>query len=536
MILCRLLFHVAAAGIVSLSVPANAAPIVQTLDRNAITKMLSDRPEDPLLNFLIGLAYENVATSSTEARELARVGYNMALRQDDGLWQASYQLGLMALEDGDAFAAQRFLLTAAINAPTEIRVFRTLARAAYCAGDVQLAEAAIAKANALSANSNPDFLLTENNVDYLLTSALIAAAQNDSKNVAQFAGRLSPQMRDAVTNRMANPRQAISVEPVSAPVSATDASQNGGKRMALVDIVIVRRDEDTSTSTGINLLESLSLQLGGNLINDSWARTNNRTDSSLSTNIFSANQSLTLSIPAVTFSLNLANAQGNSSRIEARPTLLLYDQVPAKFFDGETLTFATTGQLNSSAQTIEVGLTISVMPKFISNEVVNLDVSVTLENFVPIATAGSFNESAQTSKTSTEVAADLRFGQTRLVSSGASTVVKRSSSKTPFVANVPVLGKLFSTKYSDRQTNEFFVLLSLRPVPGEAVLKSVNKEQQFVYRLRHRLFPELTEPARLTPETRQMFYQVENPAHIGTEIYIAPLFDHARLKELMVRG
>jgi hypothetical protein len=64
----------------------------------------------------------------------------------------------------------------------------------------------------------------------------------------------------------------------------------------------------------------------------------------------------------------------------------------------------------------------------------------------------------------------------------------------------------------------------------------VNKEQQFVYRLRHRLFPELTEPARLTPETRQMFYQVENPAHIGTEIYIAPLFDHARLKELMVRG
>lgn len=532
----RLFLSVAAASIIFAAMPAQAAPVVQKLDHTAIAHALSERPDDAMLNFLIGLAYESTAASLTESRELARVGYIMALRQDGDLWQASFQLGLMALEDGDPFAAQRHLMTAALNAPAELRVFRTLARAAYCAGDIELAAAAIEKANALSADENADFLLVENSVDYLLTSALIAAAQNDKKGFELFAGRLPPKMRDAVTNRMADPRQVMPVEAAVAPVAATDGDQVGGKRMALVDVIIIRRDEDTSTSTGINLLDSLSIQLGGNLINHSWTRSRNPSNSALLINAFSANQSLTLSVPAVTFSLNLANAQGNNSRIEGRPTLLIYDEVPAKFFDGETLTFSTTGQLNSSAQTREVGLALSVKPKFLGDEVVNLTVTVTLETFLPIVTTGTFLESVQTTKSSTEVAADLRFGQTMLVSSGAMTQVTRSRSKTPFLADIPVLGKLFSTKFKDQKTNELLVLLSLRPVLGEAVQRGVNTERRFVDRLRTRLFPDLNESARLAPETRQMFYRIENPAHTGTESYIAPMIDPAALKELMVRS
>jgi hypothetical protein len=532
----RLFLSVATAGAIFTAMPANAAPYSQKLDHVAIGHALSERPDDPLLNFLIGLAYERSAASSTETRELARVGYIMALRQDGALWQASYQLGLMALEDGDPFAAERHLMTAALNAPAELRVFRALARAAYCAGDIQLAAAAIEKANALSADDNAGFLLAEDSVDYLLTSALIAAAQNDRKAFELFAGRLPPKMRDAVTNRMADPRQIMTIEAAVAPVAATDSDKADGKRMALVDVIIIRRDEDTSTSTGINLLDSLSLQLGGNLINHSWTRSRNQGDASLLSNIFSANQSLTLSVPAVTFSLNLANAQGNNSRIEGRPTLLIYDEVPAKFFDGETLTFSTTGQLNSSAQTREVGLALSVKPKFLGDEVVNLTVTVTLETFLPIVTTGTFLESVQTTKSSTEIAADLRFGQTMLVSSGAMTQVTRSRSKTPVLADVPVLGKLFSAKFKDQRTNELLVLLSLRPVLGEAVQRGVNTERRFVDRLRIRLFPDLNESARLAPETRQMFYRIENPAHTGTESYIAPMIDPVELQELLVRS
>jgi len=531
----RLFLSVAAAGVLFAAMPAAAVPAVQKLDRVAIAHALSERPDDPMLNFLIGLAYESSAASSTESRELARVGYIMALRQDSGLWQASFQLGLMALEDGDPFAAQRHLMTAALNTSAEIRVFRALARAAYCAGDVDLAGAANEKANALSADDDAEFLRTDDNVDHLLTSALIAAARNDKKNVELLTARLSPQMSDAVTNRMADPRQLISSRTVAAPVAATDDGHIDGKRMALVDVVIIRRDEDSSTSTGINLLDSLSLQLGGNLINHSWAKARNQIDPALSTNVFSANQSLTLSVPAVTFSLNLANAQGSSSRIEARPTLLIYDGTPAKFFDGETLTFSTTGQLNSSAQTREVGLTLSVQPKFLADEVVNLVVTVTLESFLPIVTTGTFVESVQTTKSYTEVAADLRFGQTMLVSSGAITQLTRSRSKTAVISDIPILGKLFSTKFKDKMTNELLVLLSLRPVIGEAVQRGVSTEQKFVDRLRSRLFPDLKESPKLAPETRQMFYRIENPAHTGTENYIAQMIGPAELKELMVR-
>ena len=532
----RLFVCVATAGFILAAVPATAAPVVKKLDHKAIAQALSDRPDDPFLNFLIGLAYESYATASTESRELARIGYFMALRQDSGLWQASFQLGLMALEDSAPLVAMRHLLTAALNAPTEIRVFRALARAAYCAGDIELARAAIEKANALSRDDNADFLLTEISEDYWLTSALIAAAQNDLKNVELLASHLAPKMRDAVNNRMVDPRQIVAIEPAVAPVAAADRGQVDAKRMALVDVIIIRRDEDTSTNAGINLLDSLSLQLGANLINHSWTRSRNPSDSDRLMNAFSANQSLTLTIPTVTYSLNLANAQGNSSRIEGRPTLLIYDDVAAKFFDGETLTFSTTGQLNSSAQTREVGLALSVKPKFLSDEVVNLAVTVTLETFLPIVTTGTFVESVQTTKSSTEIAADLRFGQTMLVSSGAITQINRSRSKTPVISDVPVLGKLFSRKFKDQRTNELLVLLSLRPVIDESIQKSINTEQQFVDRLRTRLFPDLDGNNKVTPETRQMFYRIENPAHTGIEGYIGSMAEPAELKGLLARS
>lgn len=503
---------------------AAAAPSPH-LDQAAISRALSDHPDDTVLNFLSGLAYEGNTTNSSEARQLARVGYIMALRQDDGFWRAAYQLGLMALEDRDPRAAQRFLLMATTSAPAEMRVYRALARAAYCAGDIELAAAALARAEALHPAENEDDLLTV---------ALVSAATGNAARVEATLSRLSQPLREGVENRLAAPREVL-VQPQPAPAPSAGKTLLAESPMAVVDVIVIRRSESTGANTGINLLDTLSLQLGSNLINRNWAKTTDQIDQALSTSTISQTSGLQLTIPTVTYSLNLANARGNSSRIEARPTLLIHDGTEAKVFDGGTLTFATDGQFTSSSETREVGLALSVKPRFLSDDKVNLAVSVTLETFVPTAPVGTFRQAIQTAKSSTAVEADMQFGQTMLVSGGSSTTVTRGNSGTPLARDIPLLGKLFSARSKSRQDNELLVLLSLRRVPGQPALHEGDAEQQLTAGLRQRLFPQLKQAGPLALETRQMFYRLENPAHSDTEAYIAPMISKATLARLIDR-
>lgn len=511
----------AAYSAIFLSVPALAAGVPPRLHLAAISRELSDNPDDPFLNFVAGFAYEGSTTPSSEAREMAKIGYLTALRFDDGYWRAAYQLGLMALEDQDPLTAQRFLLVAATNARSEARVFSALARAAYCAGDIDLASAALDKARSLGATDSDDDLLT---------GALIASARGDNGLVELALPRLSPALQEALTNRLSSPRK-LSAE-AAAPAATQGASRLEGKRMAVVDAVIIRRNESGSTSSGLNLLDTLSLQFGGTLINRNWTKSTDRIDPSLSTNTISTDNNLQATIPAVTYSLNLANARGNTSRIEARPKLLVYDETEAKVFNGGTLTFATDGQLSSSSDTREVGLSLSVKPKFLSDDTVNLAVTVSLETFVPTNPAGTFRQAVQTEKSSTIVAADVRFGQTMLVSGGSSSTITRSRSKTPFVSNVPIIGRLFSTKSLTQQDNELLVLLSLRRVSGETTQRQSESEQKIMTALREQAFPKITNSTALTPETRKLFYRVENPAFARTSDYLSPIADRATLKRL----
>lgn len=516
-----LLLGLAAATAVFLALPATAASADRKLDAAAISRELSAHPNDPAMNFLSALAYESQSTASTEARELARVGYLMALRQDGGFWRAAYQLGLMALEDRDPIAAQRFLLTAVLNAPNEARLYSALARAAYCAGDIEAASAALAKAQTLHLVGNEDDLLT---------TVLIALEQGDRAGVDALLSRLSPQLREAILNRLAAPPPQVLASPKGA--EASNEIQANTTRMALVDLVIIRRDEASGTQSGINLLDALSLQLGGDLINRTWAKSTDLTNPENSTSTTSSNQSSLLTIPAVTYSLALANAFGNTSRIEARPTLLIYDGSEATMFDGGTLTFATDGDLSSSSETREVGLSLSVKPKFIGNDTVNLAVQTTMEDFVQSEAVGSFRQSVQTDKSSTKVAADLRFGQTMLISAGSSSMVLNGRSKTPILGDIPVLGKLFSEKNKVDKTSELIVLLSLRRPPGQASSGDGSEELKLISVLRQRLFPSLDEISRRPFETRPMFYRIENPARVMDQSYISPVVSEATLNQV----
>ena len=80
---------------------------------------MKKNPLDPRLNYLAGLAYESSSVMGTDQREMAKVGYLMALKSDLAFWPAHVQLGLMAMDDRDAIAAQEHFSAAAAIKPDE---------------------------------------------------------------------------------------------------------------------------------------------------------------------------------------------------------------------------------------------------------------------------------------------------------------------------------------------------------------------------------------------------------------------------------
>lgn len=522
----RFILSISTVFAIVIATPTYASPSNWELNSEAIAIDLSENPDDPILNYLRAFAYERNSISSTEARELARVGYVMALRKDSGMWQASYQLGLMALEDGDPFAATRQLLYTAQKTPANVNVFRALARAAYCLGDIELAKAAISKA---------DLLGTEEREDYLLTNALIASALQDKLRLQKFMPLLSPFDFEAVNNRLADPRKILSLLPSPAPSVESDFASALRKRMAVADVVVIRRSESSSVSSGINLLDSLSLQLGSELINKGSAKSTDLIDPTLSTNTTKSISGYGLTIPAVTYALNLANAKGNTSTIEARPILIITDGAESKFFNGGTLTFSNEGTDGGSSDSREVGISVSLMPKFIGEREVNISVAITLETFLPKVLSGTFRQAVETEKSSTQVDANLQFGQTILLSMASRGGLGSSYSKTPIIGDIPILGNLFHTKLNTRSFTEFLMLLSLRPIPNQSNQSESDVDKRFNATLRSHLFPDLQERILLEPETRQMFYRIENPAHIGREDVFDSIMIKAAIKKYIIR-
>ena len=514
---------VAAFFLVLPSVSWSATRVAPLADRVALDQALAREPDSPALNFLSGLLYDATAIQSTEAREMARVGYRMALRQDNGYWPAEYQLGLAALEDRDLPAAQRHLLSAARLAPREARIFLALARAAYCAGDYPLAAAALARGQELD---------RETSLELQVTQALLLAAQGDTAGAEKLAlvvpGQAAVDLRRRLevgfgtTLTAPGPVAGAAVPAPSAIPLAADPTARK-PRMAVIDVVVIRRSETRSQRTGINLLDALTLQFGSQLLNRIASRTVDQLAGGPTADSTTRASETFLTIPAITYSLNIANALGNQSSIEARPTLLATDGMVSKVFNGGTLTYATDGQLSSSSYTRDVGLTLSVKPKFVADDVVNLEVSVVLENFVSTPPVGSFRQAVQTEKSSTDVVAEMRFGQTLLVSSGTSDSRTQSSSRVPIVSNVPLVGRLFDSANGSRQSSELLVLLSLRRVEGASSTDSATSETGQLEALRSRVFPGLLARTNGATETWRSFYRLENPAHSLDSNYLKAL-------------
>lgn len=517
MLHARLRLLLAALPILIAPLPVAAKSIPAHPSLESINKALKNAPLDPVLNYWAALTYETTSVIGTDRREMARVGYTMAIKGDPTFWPAHVQLGLMAMEDRDAQTAQLHLLTAATLQPDEPTIFFALARAAFCAGDLPLAMKAWNQATALR---RPNFVQ-----EYVTGAAVLARAGRMDKaqtylDQLKAIGAPIPAMINLAVAPVSD-----NIAVASQPTSSTEGNIKAAN-MGMVDVIILRRDEGSLKTSGINLLDSLNLQFGSTLVNSSWKSSRDRIEGGLTSSTLDIGRDLTVTIPSVSYSLNVANSQGGQSTVQAQQALLIYDGQTSKIHIGSTLTFATDGNLDSTVATKQDGLNLEIGAKFSDDGSVKLDISASLEDFVPGSGPGSFRQSVQTEKTTTSVTVSLKFGETILIASGEQSLNSRSYDRTPLLGSLPLLGNLFNSRVRGTADTSVLILLTLRPRGSFELPHGSEAERLQFEQLRNRLLDQLNTNGaapsidRFIPERSVMSFDLDNPARLRDLDYL----------------
>jgi general secretion pathway protein D len=239
------------------------------------------------------------------------------------------------------------------------------------------------------------------------------------------------------------------------------------KQMVAVDVVILSTEEDNTDSMGVNLLDGLRLQFGNtSTITPGLSWGTSKTTDNINPSNNSSTEVLTklITIPAVNYSLNIANAAAVRNEVLARPTLVALGNQTSTFFAGVDIIGAavSAGQGSSVQIQKEVGVKLSVTPEFLPDNLVKLNV-VAERNFLAIpSTSVKFDFRLDTAKTMVNANVVMRFGET-LILSGLSERDKSSDRNgVPLIQDIPIAQYFFSHNVTRDYYRSVLILLTPR--------------------------------------------------------------------------
>lgn len=480
-----------------------------------------------MLNFLTGLTYHLMALAGADAKyDLARQGYERAVLLDASNWIAHYHAGLLELDLRNYRGAQNKLAEALILNPRDPDLLYHMAAASYYSGDLPTAEGVLRRLREVE----PDSARVQQ------ASAITLAGLNQSSTAYDFANRLktinpAPEENARINNRLSdwtrfhvrNPvllAQGVpepdTLDPVTpytrarspwantvspaagapAKASATAVQQDersgasGGDKtaaeteapapdanqMVIVDVVIIRTEEEATTAKGVNLLNNLTLQFGStDLSTAGFSLSDTRT----TTGDFTRTITRALNIPSITYSLNIANSADTRNEILARPTLTAMNGQPSEFFSGVSIkaqTLPSTAGGTGEAVSIEedVGVKLNITPEILDDGRVKMAV-VAERTFLntPNTKVTGFTSKIETSRTTVNANVTMNFNETLILSGLSEKETERTRDGVPLLQDLPLVQYFFS-----RQTTLDFnksVLLLITPRLPEYVFREPKK-------------------------------------------------------------
>jgi tetratricopeptide (TPR) repeat protein len=466
-------------------------------------------PVNGNLHFLNALSYHLSSLSGDQAKlDLAESGYATALRFDPDNYWAAYFLGHVYFSQKRYKDAQNQFSYALLYVPEDAEFLRALATASYyeqsletgswaaekavvndplnpsgwrlvtltraAKGNFKEAEEGFLKYQALTglkAGKKTNGSVQEWTTAYLRNRiedwkafhrqhpALIQAAgpgvfkapvQAEGKPLA-VAGQ-----EENYDDSNDDSQQAIPPGPAPAPFSTATKLDQAEPKMTLVDVVMLSTEESRSQSKGVNLLAGLKATLTGTLY--AYKYVNAR--GSGGTSGRSTTVAPTFALENLSYHLNSWNDGMNKAEVQARPSLLAVENQTSMFYSGAVLHV----QLNSnnsdgSLVDVPVGINLSITPTFVDDETIRIKVHADRSFIESRSEKLGFTSFSQTSKTSVDATAVMKFGETLILSGLSENETTKSKSGVPFLQSIPIIQSLFSNKTEQEMKKSVMILI-----------------------------------------------------------------------------
>jgi tetratricopeptide (TPR) repeat protein len=451
--------------------------------------------QNSYLQFLNGLAYHMIAIRSDRSKfTYAEQGYNLAVRFDDTNWMARYYLGLLYLDQRRYKRAKAAFADAMLYNDSYPDLLYNFTVASYYARDPETAAGPLTRLQEVEPSSGR----------MMRASTIITAALGRSQEAKAWSEKYKKIEKNGEKTRQLDRRvndwgrvharvQKASLRPPASTMKITrgvqlaqdqDSPEEAGQmenteqdtseeengadsealaeqaKMVIVDVVIISSVEDISTAKGVNLLNGLQLQFGltGQQI---ITRTGDNaggvsTDTSTITN--------NITIPNITYSLNIANAGTTRNEILARPSLVAIEGQKSEFFSGENIkaTVVTANEEGAAEVERDIGVRLGVTPETVGKDNVKLLVEVERTFLQTPSTSVSYTFQLRTSKTTVEANVVLRRGETLILSGLSEKETENIRDGVPVLQDVPLIQYLFSRATTRDFNRSVLVLVTPR--------------------------------------------------------------------------
>ncbi len=269
--------------------------------------------------------------------------------------------------------------------------------------------------------------------------------------VTQALAQIAPDLRITVspnTNQLILTGSASSLGAAREMIAQLDVAQ----KLVVLDTQVLELDESVS--------KNLGLEFSTPLISTTYTEITPPTNANGVAQQLLGLAPLTRSPLTLGLTLNLALSTGHG-RVLANPRITTVSGRTASIRAGDTISIQTTAGggagtvATTQLQTFQTGVTLDITP------IVNADdfVSVTIHPTVNSET-GLLNGIPQISTRDTQTTVSMRQDETLVIGGLIQDDDTRTDTKIPFLGDLPLVGKLFTSSQVDTQHNELVITVT----------------------------------------------------------------------------
>lgn len=448
-------------------------------------------PSNSKIHFLNGLSYHLSSSEGDESkRALAEQGYDLSLKFDKSNWLVYYYKGLLKLDAKEFDKAKENFAEALLLNSNDPDLLYHMGFAAYYTQDIATARAVFFQLN----KNEPE---SARSIEAL---AMVSAANNEPENAKNYISTLKSQNNTSIdrvkllikrlndwesyhskskNKETINTEKSIeSINKKSDPEYVIDNStdsydfEEDQTDMITLDAVFISTEEVISSSRGTNLLNGLSVQFGNGDGDSSFTRTREN-DSGDKTVI----ETSLITIPAINYSLNIANSFGNRNEILARPSLVATSGSQSSFFAGIEVEAGIVSEKGEVTIEKEVGVSLEITPEIQDDGRIALEIIASRTFLKPPSSNVKFDFAVELSKTQVSANVVVNEGDTLILSGLSEKEISSTRDGVPLLQDIPALQYIFSNERDYKLQKSILILITARKADYIYKKQSQNNEQ-----------------------------------------------------------